>query len=226
MKIFGLMGAKGAGKDYLCEQIAASGKVKVRRFAFGDALKQELVDAFGVSVDIFNDCEKKKIPTPLLTLAACEHPGYLKTIMLACDDFDFVKPRSPRFIMQTWGTEFRRSIDSDYWINPFYAAVQDAIKDDVDFLVITDVRFPNEMDAIEKAGGKLVAVRNDLAERDITEASHISERYWMERAPFMSVHNPYPAQGEMKVILTNDTVIGEENVPANQVGNAIIRRVA
>lgn len=67
------------------------------------------------------------------------------------------KPTSPeiRFILQQYGTQFRREQDDDYWVK---RGMQEALNlQQLGRLVIfDDVRFPNEADAITEAGGILV----------------------------------------------------------------------
>lgn len=67
----------------------------------------------------------------------------------------FGKDITPRYILQTIGTEcMRECIHSDFWV----ACLERRIKLDHDY-VITDVRFPNEIDSIHKMGGKIVEIQ-------------------------------------------------------------------
>lgn len=62
---------------------------------------------------------------------------------------------TPRLMLQTIGTEcMREKIHPDFWI----ACLERRIKSDHDY-VITDVRFPNEIDSIHKMGGKIVEIQ-------------------------------------------------------------------
>lgn len=73
----------------------------------------------------------------------------------------FGKDITPRLMLQIIGTEcMREHIHSDFWI----ACLEKRILDDQDY-VITDVRFPNEIDSIHKMGGKIVEIhRGEPAE--------------------------------------------------------------
>lgn len=70
------------------------------------------------------------------------------------DDFwDF----SPRWAMQTVGTElFRDGIDEDVWVKSLLRRVDGS---DHDKFAVTDVRFPNEIEHLKKAGAQLVYIR-------------------------------------------------------------------
>lgn len=53
-------------------------------------------------------------------------------------------------LLQFWGTEFRRNnFGQDYWINKMF----ESIPANTDVALVTDVRFPNEADAIKQQGG-------------------------------------------------------------------------
>lgn len=67
---------------------------------------------------------------------------------------------TPRWILQQWGTEVCRSaFHNDIWI----ASVENKLRTSNNNIVITDMRFPNEIQSIKNAGGKLVWVkRGDL----------------------------------------------------------------
>jgi hypothetical protein len=66
---------------------------------------------------------------------------------------------SPREILQRVGTEcFRIGFDSDVWVK---AALRD-IEPGRDY-VITDVRFPNEAEAIKDRGGRVIRINRDNA---------------------------------------------------------------
>jgi hypothetical protein len=63
---------------------------------------------------------------------------------------------TPRWIMQYWGTEVcRHGFHDDIWI----ASVENRMRKTTDNIVISDVRFPNEIMAIHKAGGKVVRIK-------------------------------------------------------------------
>jgi hypothetical protein len=62
---------------------------------------------------------------------------------------------TPRWILQYWGTEVcRNGFHDDIWI----ASLENKVRKTKDNIVISDVRFPNEIKAIHNAGGKVVRV--------------------------------------------------------------------
>jgi hypothetical protein len=62
---------------------------------------------------------------------------------------------TPRWVLQYWGTEVcRKGFHDDIWI----ASLENKLRNSKDDIVISDVRFPNEITAIHNAGGKVIRV--------------------------------------------------------------------
>jgi len=62
---------------------------------------------------------------------------------------------TPRWILQNWGTEVcRQGFHDDIWI----ASLENKLRKTNDNIVISDVRFPNEIQAIHNAGGSVIRV--------------------------------------------------------------------
>lgn len=154
-KIVGLVGLRGSGKDTAAKVLVEHGW---RRIAFADAMYQEVSQAFGVSPDFLGDRDKKESPQAELSLRYCREHAFI-TMMLAYEGLSvgqssaqglfecLGKPRSPREILQKWGTEYRRMLfRDDYWRAQVHAAIQAEPR--VNF-VVTDVRFPDEARLIE-----------------------------------------------------------------------------
>jgi len=62
---------------------------------------------------------------------------------------------TPRWILQYWGTEVcRRGFHDDIWI----ASLENKLRNTRDDVVISDCRFPNEIEAIRAQGGYVIRV--------------------------------------------------------------------
>jgi len=62
---------------------------------------------------------------------------------------------TPRLVLQKWGTEVaRKSWHDDTWI----ASLENKLSKAHNDIVITDVRFPNEIQAVRNAGGIVIRV--------------------------------------------------------------------
>lgn len=77
----------------------------------------------------------------------------------------------PRTLLQWWGTDYRRAQDPDYWVKRLMDTLR---RENPDVAFVTDVRFPNEVDAIHAAGGYVVQVIKTTPP-DIKVPSHPSE---------------------------------------------------
>jgi len=62
-----------------------------------------------------------------------------------------------RRILQWWGTEYRRDQDPDYWTKAWGRKIEQFDLENIHVL-IDDVRFMNELDAIKQHGGLIVKI--------------------------------------------------------------------
>ena len=94
---------------------------------------------------------------------------------------------TPRWILQYWGTEVcRQGFHDDIWI----ASVENKMRKTADNIVISDVRFPNEIKAIHNAGGKVIWVqRGELPSWHImaTKANN-GDMFAAEKLKALGVH--------------------------------------
>ncbi len=109
---------------------------------------------------------------------------------------------TPRLILQKFGTEAcRNGIADNIWI----AALEKRIHGYED-VVITDCRFPNEIDFIRSAGGVLIRVkRGDDPTPEELSKMHISETAWNNYDPDFVIHNEGTKDDlkeNIKIILT------------------------
>lgn len=165
--IVGLIGVKGAGKDTCAAYLV--NEHNFMRVAFADALYKEVADAFGVSVEFLGNRSTKETDLPQLSLANCRDEAFVR-VVLAHAGYSYKRrkemraPRSPRFIMQLWGTEYRRRSAGgwdSYWLDKVQAIID---ANPGRSFVITDVRFNNEGNFVEDRDGILVRIRREELE--------------------------------------------------------------
>ena len=183
-QVVGLVGLRGAGKDTAAQVLLEKGW---RRAAFADALYIEAAAAFGVTVDFLQHRDTKESPLPELALVNCTDMLYVGAFLGYEDErlleagahiprlTQLTQPRSPREILQAWGTDYRRKLYSDsYWRDQVLQVIQ--ANPDVNF-VVTDVRVPDEAKLIEETlGGRLGrVVRPSLPGADDKTLLHSSE---------------------------------------------------
>lgn len=156
MKLIGIMGKAGAGKTTMATILAA--RFSYDRMAFGDALKSEIrqfLDAGGITYKwsgfygVLEDKEQilsvpvDKVLDPALQSILAQFqigPDYVLTY---------------RQLMQTWGTEYRRAQDGNYWTTKLEREIQTCGEQ---YIVVDDVRFPDEADTILRNNGLLVKI--------------------------------------------------------------------
>jgi hypothetical protein len=157
-QIIGLIGSAGSGKttvaniierDYGFARVRFAGPIKI--------MLGSMLESCGVPAD--------KIQEML--------DGNLKEI--PCDE---LMGKTPRFAMQTLGTEWGREyINQNIWVKTTMLGVE-RISETGKSVIIDDVRFPNEVTAIKNAGGRVFRVLRD--HEGIPEAGHKSEGQLLE----------------------------------------------
>lgn len=135
MIIVGITGRAGSGKDTVADRLVA--KHRFTKMSFAAPLKAVLLKM-----------------DPVLGMDPM-HPGHTISLSGALEAHggeDGVKRLFPEYrrLLQKLGTEGIRSIDQEFWIK---AAAQMIMGQPNDArLVFTDCRFPNEAEAISRAG--------------------------------------------------------------------------
>lgn len=124
--IVGLFGPKGVGKTTFARKITSTCPEPSKTMSFADPIRSMLKE-FGIPLRQMKDPATKQQKIPELG-------------------------QSPRELLQSLGTEWGRSISSDVWI---WALEQRVKAHKATFIVIDDVRFPNEADWVLNHGGML-----------------------------------------------------------------------
>lgn len=111
--------------------------------------------------------------------------------------------KSPRYFMQRLGTEFGRDlIAKDVWVN----TEMDRIAG-FPLVVFDDARFPNEFDAIKKAGGSIVEIRRPDLKPLVEKLS------WWKRLlaclGFKFAHESESYRPDPDIIIENDAGVSQ-----------------
>lgn len=119
-KIVGICGLKFHGKDTAAQVLIDDFGFK--RVSFADGLKEVVARALRIDVAILHDpARKEEVHTP--------------------------SGKTYRQWLQIAGTEWFRTMWEDVWINYWKQEIYD---NDLDKVVVTDMRFPNELAAVMK----------------------------------------------------------------------------
>lgn len=195
LKIIGLVGAKGAGKNTVAKLIREA-YPNVREGALADRLKDVCSRHFGIPREAFDDPNlKERYLRSLVEYNGPAHVGLMKddvaslldTYRLPLDPehisrasrSTFARPiYTPRQLAQYVGTEILRAVDPDVHCK---ALMENQPKDGV--LIVTDIRFPNELEYFKKlpyVKFYALCVDNTAAEAKASKDGHTSESYLKE----------------------------------------------
>lgn len=129
LKFIGVTGGKGTGKDTVSAHLEEV--FHFRRMSFAEPIKRGLAAMFNVPYAVFETPAIKETPMPELL------------------------GRTPRHLMQTLGTEWGRvHVSPSVWLDLLMLKAT-AARADHSHVVVSDVRFDNEAQAIRAAGGEI-----------------------------------------------------------------------
>lgn len=77
---------------------------------------------------------------------------------------------TPRLLLQRLGTDAARYVHPDIWVNALFSKFKKKSR-----WIITDVRFDNEVRAIQERGGIVIRVNRDKSKDSTEQSNHISE---------------------------------------------------
>lgn len=171
MKIIGLTGAAGSGKDTACgfalEWCREKG-IRAERFAFADALKVSAARALGFDGDreeCVNLCNELK--QPHVELHVVDRAAGEREDELLCEG-----KITGREFLQFYGTEAHRDVfGTEFWVETLEGYLAEAAGA-VQVAFITDARFPNEAQMVHKHDGEVWEVVRPGQE---TVEAHASE---------------------------------------------------
>ena len=177
--IIGVCGLIGSGKDTAADYLVNFHEF--RRESFASSLKDAVSAIFGWDRNLLEGRTKES-----REWRERVDPWWANRLS--------IPQLTPRWILQNWGTEvLRRNFHDDIWI----ASVENKLRQSNDNIVITDCRFPNEIEAIRKLNGKIIwivrgrlpqwfefallANRGDVEAQEYLEENkiHASETAWI-----------------------------------------------
>ena len=132
-----MAGKSGSGKDVAADHICD--RYGYKKVAVADAIRDEVANFLYELIEGTQDTHFQDGP-------------HVAPVRDAFTEMVYAKPTSHpiRVLLQWWGVEYRRSQDPDYWVKQLVAKMPEE-----NFVVVSDVRLPIEMDAIHAAGGEV-----------------------------------------------------------------------
>lgn len=161
MEIIGMSGKMASGKDYTTDLIIKKLEeeqpgVRVERTTYATALRREIdtlatILSSGVAPRVVANSNGVSVEEILHLLSLLEEDSDY----LAGEFTSFKRTPKAREILQYWGTEVRRKQDPSYWVKRTQETVR-ALEGKVDYVFVTDVRFPNEVTGVTDLGGRVI----------------------------------------------------------------------
>lgn len=209
LHILGLCGLVNVGKDTVGQILTEH--AGFRPMSFAGPLKAELSEAFGVESLVFVRREHKEQPLEELALLRCTDKAFLAMALLHLAEKEpgvpraeqLARSRSPRQMMQLWGTEYRRAMDPGYWARQVSLHIRCLMEScNERRFVVTDVRFRNEAESLRNMGGRIWQIRRPGIDRNTTaDAGHVSANDGTEFEPDAVITNSHDVRYLRQVVL-------------------------
>jgi len=183
MAIFAICGFQSSGKDTLAEHLVT--KYGFKKLSFASILKDIVAIMFDWSRDKLEGLTK-------------EDRQWREEIDVWWSESLNMTNLTPRYVLQYFGTElFRVHFHQDIWLKVIEKQLS---KHKNPNIVITDCRFPNEMEMLTKYNAKIIHIHRNMPEwftsyqlgnDDIEEVKklHESEKAWIRNLPDYIIYN-------------------------------------
>ena len=170
--IIGICGFIGSGKDTVADYLVNFHEF--RRESFASTLKDAVASVFGWDRTMLEGRTKEA-----REWREQVDPWWAERLAMPT--------LTPRWVLQYWGTEVcRRGFHDDIWI----ASLENKLRTSKDNVVISDCRFPNEIQSIRDAGGKIVWVqRGELPDwYDTAIEANLGHNYAVQDLKMRKIH--------------------------------------
>ena len=129
----------------------------VKLYSFADGLKRLCMEFFDLSFEQVYGTDDQKNTETGVYWRDLPTPSYkIKS-----------KKMTARELLQHFGTDIMRKMNTDVWVNHTLRTIK---SEQSSLAIIADVRFPNEVESIKSAGGKVIRLT-----REFKEDGHSSE---------------------------------------------------
>jgi hypothetical protein len=176
--IVGICGLIGSGKDTIADYLVNFHQF--RRDSFAGTLKDAVSAVFGWDREMLEgrtkEARKQREQVDIWWAERLDMPNL-----------------TPRWVLQYWGTEVcRHGFHDNIWI----ASLENKLRNKTGNTVITDCRFPNEIDIIRKQNGKVIWVRRgplpEWYNTALTEHTTDCNDQWLLAVANIRMEQKYP----------------------------------
>ena len=199
--IIGICGFQGSGKDTVADYLVNTHGF--RRISFAGALKDAVAAIFGWDRELLEGRTRHS-------------REWREQVDTWWQDKLNMPELTPRLVLQQWGTEVcRASFHDDIWIK----SVEHRLMNTTDNVVISDVRFPNEINSIKNSGGIVVRTHRGQDPEWFNDAASVNRgpehnMSWSTSIKKMKQHKIHASETawigtEFDAVLNNDRSIDE-----------------
>ena len=193
--IIGICGFIGSGKDTVADYLVNFHEF--RRESFASTLKDAVAAVFGWDRTMLEGRTKEA-----REWREQVDPWWAERLSMPT--------LTPRWVLQYWGTEVcRKAFHDDIWI----ASLENKLRTSRDNVVISDCRFPNEIQSIRDAGGRIVWVqRGDLPDwYDTAINANLGHNYAVQELKMRKIHTSETAWvgTDFDIVIDNNGTINE-----------------
>ena len=170
--IIGVCGFIGSGKDTVADYLVNFHEF--RRESFADTLKDAVAAVFGWDRTLLEGRTK-------------EAREWREEVDQWWAERLGMPTLTPRWVLQYWGTEVcRKSFHDDIWI----ASLENKIRNSKDDIIVSDVRFPNEVKAIKNQQGKMIWVQRGRLPKwyDVALDAHSGSNVAINELKIQNIH--------------------------------------
>ena len=169
--IIALTGHPGSGKDTAADALQEMG---FARIAFADAIRREVTEAWRIDLRMLTDRHTKELPLPSLAVGMTNCVGFIRFMVESGESL--TAPRSPRWVLQQWGS-FQRRFAPRHYVQVVERWIGRQIGTGWNKLVITDLREGVEAEMLRSMGAHLVRIRRPEAQPlEGVTGTHSTER--------------------------------------------------
>ena len=182
--VLGLTGHHNTGKTTVAQLLEAH--AHARAMAFSDGIYAEVAQAFDCYVPDLAGQLGKTQPQRMLALHNCADKAFVQCVQAHAEG-DLQTPRSPRQILEWWGSEYRRAQAPDYWLEYirsriFYLRMHSCRRP----IVVADVYKHNEAELIRNMGGTIWRIERPSHEQ---RTAHATSSEHLQIKADLTLHN-------------------------------------
>jgi hypothetical protein len=170
----------------------------IKIYSFADPLKEFCMNVFGLTYEQCYGTEQQKNSYTKLKWENMPSEASFETQNDSL--YGFMKARE---VLQYFGTEIVRQMCNNAWVN---ATVNKISQENPQLALITDARFPNEIDGITEVGGITIRLLRNVAGADEHPSETALDNYPLDKYSFVLDNTEHTIEKQCEML---DPIIDE-----------------